>query len=78
MIRWDIERVEVMVFVLDFRAVQYGKAQRNEQIFDLGLESCDGVYIPLGGAGRGQGQIDPLGIQARGSFLFVELALPLF
>ncbi len=63
-VRRDVEGVEVVVLGFDFGAVENGESERGEDVLDFRLDAADGMQMAAGGRGRGQREIDPLGVEA--------------
>jgi hypothetical protein len=74
MVGGDVQRVEIV----DIRSSTSGRRRRrspaNEEVFDLGLDLRDGMQMADPRAGCGEGEIDPLGIEAEFEGLRIELA----
>ena len=78
MVGGDIQRIEIVIFVFDLGAIQHGETERDEQVFDFGLNPGDGMQVAHARAGRGQREIQPLGVKPLFQGLRIELAQPRF
>ncbi len=63
MIGRNIQRVEIVELGLDLRPVQHTESERTKQVFDLPLNLRDRMQASRPHAGRGNGEIEPFGIQ---------------
>src|ERR1019366_3363447 len=72
----DVQGVEIVEFGFHFGAVQDGESERDEEVLEFPLDARDGMQVAAARAGRGQGEIHPLGIEARAQGGFIELPLP--
>src|SRR5579863_9512484 len=81
MIRRNVQRIEVVIFGFDLGAVEDGEAEGAEQVFDLPLNLGHRMQATRLYAWRGNGEIEPFGIEALrqgGALEFGFAALPGF
>ncbi len=64
MVGGDVEGIEVIVLGFDFGSVDYGEAERGEELFEFLLDLRYGMQGAGADAGGGRGEIDPLGFKA--------------
>ena len=74
----DIQRVEIVFFGLDFRAVQNRKAKRRKQVFDFLLHLRDRMQAARPDARRRKRDVDPLSREPLGQCALFEAVLLAF
>ena len=57
MVGGDVQRVEIVIFVFHFGAIQHGETERDEEVLDFGLDLRDGMQMAR--AGRARAGSDP-------------------
>ena len=65
-IRWDIERLEVVPVVLDLRPLHHAEAEAREDADHLALDERHRVQRAGAGATPGQGEVDTVGLEQGG------------